>query len=177
MDLAQIILALALAHGHTDHARLAAVADDIAVVSRTHPVLCGDARVDGTALLLAAVAEHESGWHPGVQDGSRCMPGSIWCDRGQAISLYQLRSPAWLTYSRERINADHRLSAELAARVLMRYRKRATVRELFVGYATGGRVRQCKAADEIAAIFETLARKSGIRVSFERGCLTARYVK
>lgn len=179
LDIAPIIIALAAHHGYrgaSHEARLTAVAADIAEVSSHHPIYCGDAGADATALALVAIADHESGWHPGVQDGSLCQPGSKWCDRGRSISLYQLRvGVAWGGHTRTEIDGSNALATRLALRVLSRFAARSVLTEQFCGYASGGFAR-CKAGDQIAQVYATLLARTHVVLHYSNGCMRANYV-
>jgi hypothetical protein len=167
-----IVLSLALRHGHTDQARLRAAASDIVDAATSYPALCGGEAVQATALMLVSVAEHESGWHPAVQDCT-CARLKMPCGSGRSWTLFQLEGPAAFgAYTRAELCSNVYLSASRAALVLRHYRGRSSHARLFAGYATGGNG-PSKAGDEIATIYGGMLRRAGLAVVYRRGCLTA----
>jgi len=173
LDLAPIVIGLALAHGHKDTDRLRGVAEDITSVSAESTLFCGPRQADATALALVAVAEHESGFWRRVQDCSVCDGVTGWCDRGRSISLWQLHvgSGAWQGFTRAEVCSNNDIAARLALRILERHRKASHPASLFFGYARGARI---GAGREMFDIFSTLIRKAGIVVTYRDGCLHAR---
>lgn len=167
--LTSLILALASRHApvlEADEYRLQRIATEQWAVAGDVQAFCGDAAREATGLALAAIAEHESGWSEEVED----------CRRrgGNAISLYQLEGPAALDGHRQQdVCADHELSARLAVQVLARGKGRSDIRELFGSYASGGAHPRCKAGDEMASLWMSLAHRAGVSVRYQAGCLTA----
>lgn len=171
-----ILLSVVAARGpvsDADRGRLYAVSLDMWSAASESPLYCGPEAQLAAALTLAAVAVHESGLHGDVQDCSRCLPGSPWCDRGRSVSLYQLHvgSGAWRGHSREDICQDNSIATSLALRILERHRDAMSPAQVLAGYARGGRR---AAAGEMATIWSSMARTARIYVTRRDGCLYAR---
>jgi len=172
------LLALVLAlgpRGPDDASRLTAVADDIWTASESRPAFCGPAAAEATAILLATVADHESGWRAGVQDCSLCVPGGQWCDHGLSAALWQLRRGGmWRTdEERAEICADNAVATRLALSLLRRYRRENTIEGMLRGYASGWTSQRSKAAADMATLFGRLSGKLRLRVGYLNGCMHA----
>ncbi|MFA4971582.1 MAG: hypothetical protein WC683_03135 [bacterium] len=150
-----------------DQVRLHQVAFDQweAVDAAPQTPVRGEAGREASALALAAVSGHESGFWSKVQDCSACFVGSQYCDRGMSISLFQLRtgSGAFGDYTREQLCESNALATERALVLLNRHRRAHTTLALFKGYARGGR---SGAAEEMDAMYATALRKAGIVVTY-----------
>ena len=171
-----IILGFAAHRGAApeDQMRLNMVAQnmwDAAQESETKP-FAGEAASEATALALASVAGHESGFWSKVQDCSICYPGSPFCDKGRSISLYQFHvgSGAWRGYTRQEICGSNVIATGLALRILNRHAKANHPLGLFRGYARGGRA---QAAWEMHQMFAYATRKADIVVSYRDGHMQA----
>lgn len=107
------------------HARLASIADDAAAVAKT----------DADALLILAVAEHESGFALDVDRGP-CRPGT--CDHGHAACMMQIHA----TPERQKeLFADRRECFRVALAALhssVAACKALPIEERFAAYAAGG---------------------------------------
>jgi hypothetical protein len=174
----EVLLAILLSilPAKSEAPRLYAVALDIWSAAEESPLYCGPEARLATSLTLAAVAVHESGLRGDVQDCSRCLPGSPWCDRGRSVSMYQLHvgSGAWRGFSREEICSDNSIATSLALRILERHRHGMSPASLFDGYARGARR---GAAQEMAGIFASMARTARIHATRRDGCLHARRIQ
>jgi hypothetical protein len=169
--LTAIVLALALHHGHRDETRLRQVAADIWAAAESSPVFCGQAAVESTALGLVAIAHHESGWHPRVQD-CRYNP------HDPAVSLFALQGPiARGGRSREAVCSDNALAARLAGFVLTRFRRAGSLYVMARGYASGDTRIVSRAAREIADLIAALHWRERIVVAYRDRCLTANYLE
>lgn len=148
-------------------ARLEGVAQDICAEAQNRPIISGEMGPAASALALYAVAAHESGFWGKVQDCSACKPGSIWCDQGRSVTLYQLQGPvAWGPYDRQQLCESNARATERAASILRRHRKASDVVRFFRGYAGAPR-----RAAEMAQIFWVGARKVGVKVVSKDGVL------
>jgi len=110
-------------------------------------------RVEDDALLLLAVAQHESSFERTVDVGP-CWRGtdgrSERCDSGHAATMWQLhaspeRQAAFL--------ADRELAAEVALRALHRGRLENCPQEPFAGYAGGNCYRGVKGSRELVEVW------------------------
>lgn len=165
-----IVLALAAHHGHRDTPRIEQVARDIWTTAEHHPVFCGGAQTEASALALTAVAEHEGGFAPTVQDCS-AQP------RSTQYSLFQLHGPVAMGgHSKRAICADNMLAATLASRVLARFRGVGSLLVMARGYASGDTRVRSRAAREIADLIATLLWRERIFVVYRKSCLTAEYL-
>lgn len=169
--LISIIFILAALHGHKDEERLKQVATDIWETSETIQPFCGPKAREATALALVSIAEHESGWHPKVQN----------CTYGQkdpAISLFALNGPvAFGGYSKKEICSNNKLATKLSAKSLMLFKGCWTSACLFRGYASGNAATKSKAADEIEYIFQIRLKKEKLFVIYKNKCLYANDIK
>jgi hypothetical protein len=165
-----VILMFAAGRGATpeDQTRLNGVAAEqveaVEAVGDRAPIV-GEAGVVASALVLAAIAGHESGFWSKVHDCSACFVGSTFCDKGRSVSLYQLRegSGAFGEYTRDEICSSNILATERALKLVMRNRNTHTPMGLFKGYARGGRY---GAAEEMNTMYSTALQKTGIVVSY-----------
>lgn len=166
-----IIIFLAALHGHKDEDRLKQVATDIWEVSATVQPFCGPKAREATAIALLSIADHESGWHPKVQN----------CTYGQkdpAISLFALNgSVAFGGHSKKEICKDNKLAATLAANVLMLFKSCGTSICLYRGYASGDASVKSDAANQLNATFLTQLYKQQIVVGYKNKCLYAEEIK
>jgi hypothetical protein len=116
-----------------------------------------------TALLLATVAQHESGFLESVR---RCKRRG---DQGRSIGLYQLMSGrAWRGHRAADICADDHLQARLALQVLQGARAQCRTCALtFVlrQYASGDGGKSTPAATRLAAMFALAASRTGLDVA------------
>jgi hypothetical protein len=172
-DLASLTLAavLSVARGPVaaDRARLQVIAQDIAAVAESSGagVFPGEGGRAALALMLVAIAKHESDFHPAIDT---CQKRG---DGGRSISMFQLlRGPNWAGHSADEICGDRRLAASIAAGVLARPievaqaksfdRRLLTPQGLVNAYATGSPGFATDASREICAIWERLARTAGL---------------
>lgn len=105
--------------------RLESIADDASAVAKT----------DADALLILAVAEHESGFALNVDRGP-CRPGT--CDNGQAACMMQIHANA---ERRAELFADRRECFRVALAALHSSAvacKSLPPEERFAAYASGG---------------------------------------
>ena len=160
-----------------DQARLQSVAQDVWTEVQTSKILPigGEAGAEASALALVAFAGHESGFWSKVQDCSACTRGSMLCDKGTSISLYQLHegSTNWSTFTRAQICESNSIATSLALRALNRGRGAGTPVGLF--RVLGGRG---GAAPEMADMFASATRRAGISIgTSETGSMIARWSK
>lgn len=160
MTLTEIVLAtmLALPGVHADDApRLRPVADAIAEEAHDAPLWSGAAGERRTALVLTAIAAHESGLRESVR---HC---DVRGDHGRSVGLFQLqRGFAWFGYDEDEICNSDALQAHLALRVLRAHQATgvAGVGMLMRAYASGSAAKSSRAASEMAAAvarFEQMA--------------------
>jgi hypothetical protein len=166
-----IIIILAALHGHKDEERLKQVATDIWDVSAKFQPFCGPKAREATALALLSIADHESGWHPKVQN----------CTYGQkdpAISLFALNGTvAFGGHSKKEICNDNKLATILAANVLMLFKACGTSICLFQGYASGDAGIKSLAANQLNTTFLSQLYKQNIVVGYKDKCLYADEIK
>lgn len=166
IDLAAIIIGIALRHGVTDEPRLRSVASDITAASQSTAVFCGPAADDALALTLTAIAWHESGFRADVQSCARSVDAQY--------TLWQLHGPvATGGHSRAEVCGDDALAASLAARALARMRGCGSIECMMRGYASGSTATHSRAATELAGLVALLMLRAGIAVRYRNGCLQA----
>lgn len=164
MKAAAIVLAwIALAHpdpSALDRARFHAIADGIAFEAARTPLSVG---ADRTALLLAAIAEHEGGLRESVR---RC---AVTGDQGRAVTLFQLHPEALGGIPREVACSDDRVAARLALAAL-RAGERVCHGDLrcAVRLYASGRRSDTKAAREIIALWKRLGERRGHGSGYRR---------
>ena len=99
-------------------------ATDIAMVA--------DADIDGGSMLVVT-GTSESGYRKEIE---RCECKPHECDRGNAVSVYQLQKYWWAGHTAQEICKDNRLATFLAYKALVSMRDRADARSalrLYVG--------------------------------------------
>ena len=166
MALVDVVLAaLAVVHpGGTPETRAAAVTA-IVDASREAPLWAPATSSDdapeiaATALLLAAIAEHESSFDPRVGD---CRVRG----RGNALGYFQLMGRFALDgHAPAEICASTDLGARLALRVLRTHRCKACPPARWLnGYASGHPGFSSKASRDTRAIWVKLATAAGLQV-------------
>jgi hypothetical protein len=153
-----------------DRARLSAIAGDItaAVEARAAEVFPGAGGRAALAMMLVAIAKHESDLDPAIDTCAKRGDG------GRSITMFQiLRGPNWAGHTAEALCKDRRLAARVAISVLARPieiaqrrgsidRRLLTPQALVNAYATGSAGTATKASREICALWEQLARGAGI---------------
>ena len=126
------------------------------VSSETAP---GSPEVAATALLLAAIGYHESGFSERVR---RCLVRGP----GGSVGAYQLLgSHALGGWTADEVCASDDVSARAALGVLRRHRDRCPTcvpAQWVAGYASGDMGRGSRAAREIVGVWSTLCRASGL---------------
>lgn len=128
----------------------------------------GPAEREVTTVAVVAVAWHESGFKPSVQDCSICKKSKDWCGGGRSVSLYQLEGPvSFGGYTKDELCKNNKAAAGRAMYMLSLYSKSGSIVAMYDGYAKGKISRPyCKAALEIADIFADLSRKTGVNVRY-----------
>jgi hypothetical protein len=143
--------------------RLRDIAADISAATARHerPLFDGEGGRLATALMLVAIAKHESEFHANVDDCSR--RGDI----GRSITIFQLlRGPNWGGHEARTICDDRRLAAKLALDLLSRPRlnkSRMTPQMLVNAYATGSPGTSNVAARDICKLWAKLAQNAGLQ--------------
>jgi len=142
--------------------RLRSIGEDISAAVAVHerPVFGGEGGRLATALMLVAIAKHESEFHADVDDCSR--RGDI----GRSITIFQLlRGPNWAGHEARKICDDRKLAAKLALDLLSRplqNPRRLTPQMLVNAYATGSPGTSNQAARDICKLWEKLAQEAGM---------------
>ncbi len=169
MDLAALVLAALAAlprpAGGTAESRKVAV-DAIVAAAAERPLFeratdgDGSAELAATALVLAAVAQHESAFDPRV--------GSCQIRGGGAISYFQLLGAYSLGgHSKAEVCASPALAAKLALRVLhlqKRRCKQCSISSWLAGYASGSPSRPSRTSRETEKVLVALARHASLRL-------------
>lgn len=169
MSRALILAALLrLTHPPTidDAARAADVLAPVALDAPLWPVpseLAPDAaEVPATALLLAAIGYHESGFQEAVGSCRLRGPGP----GGGSVTHYQLLGSGSLAgWTEAEVCASNEVAARAALRVVRLHAHRCPTcvpGQWIAGYASGDMGRGSKAAREIAGIWSTLCRGAGL---------------
>jgi hypothetical protein len=159
--LGETILAVMLALRSAEQgaaARLEPVAHAIAEEAAVAPLWPGDDGVRRTALVLVAIAWHESGFREEVRT---C---AVRGDGGASLGTTQLhRGFAWFGHTAEEICGSDALQARLALRVLGVHRGRGVASEagLLRAYASGDAGRDTRAGRELRAALERTMRAAG----------------
>lgn len=146
-----------------DAARAADVLAPVALDAPLWPVpseLAPDAaEVPATALLLAAIGYHESGYQPAV--GSCRVRGP-----GGSVTHYQLLGSGSLAgWTEAEVCASNEVAARAALRVVRLHAHRCPrciPAQWIAGYASGDMGKGSRAAREIAGIWSTLCRGAGL---------------
>jgi len=119
----------------------------------------GTAEIAATALVLAAVAQHESSFDPRV--------GSCVVHGGGAISYFQLLGAYSLGgHTKAEVCASPSLAAKLALRVLHLQKRRCKQCDLsgwLAGYASGSPSRPSRTSRETEKLVVALARHASLR--------------
>lgn len=169
MELAPLVLAALSAlprpPGGTAETRREAV-DAIVAAASERPLFeraagsDGTAEIAATALVLAAIAQHESSFDPRV--------GSCRVRGGGAISYFQLLGAFSLGgHSQAEVCASPTLAARLALRVLHLQKRRCkscTIPSWLAGYASGSPARPSRASRETEKLLVALARHASLRL-------------
>lgn len=169
MSRALILAALLrLTHPPTiyDAARAADVLAPVALDAPLWPVpseLAPDAaEVPATALLLAAIGYHESGFQEAVGSCRLRGPGP----GGGSVTHYQLLGSGSLAgWTEAEVCASNEVAARAALRVVRLHAHRCPTcvpGQWIAGYASGDMGKGSKAAREIAGIWSTLCRGAGL---------------
>lgn len=140
-----------------DSARLRPISDAIAAEAEEAPLFAGDQGAEKTALLLSALAVHESGLRESVRT---C---AVKGDGGLSLGLFQLHAAwAWGGFSPRAVCDDDRLQAHLALRVLHAHARRGvtSLPGLFRAYASGNAGQPSRAADELHAVYGGLVKRA-----------------
>ena len=167
LDVAALVISLALRHGVTDEPRLRRVADDITAASSSTAVFCGPAADDALALTLTGIAWHESGFRSDVQS-------CTWSTDRQ-YTLWQLHGPVAMGgHTKAEVCDDNALAATLAARLLARMRGCGSLDCMMRGYASGDTHTRSRAATELVSLISLLFWNAGLIVGYRNGCLEAR---
>lgn len=120
----------------------------------------GSAEVAATALILAAIGQHESAFNPRV--------GNCQIRGGGAISYFQLLGDFSLGgHSKSEICASPALAARLALRVVSLQKtrcKRCTPSEWLAGYASGTPSRPSRTSRETLKVLESLVKHAHLSV-------------
>jgi len=157
------VLSVAAGPAAKEPERLKSIATDIAagVSESEHTVFEGDGGKLATALMLVAIAKHESEFHSKVDDCSRRG------DTGRSITIFQiLRGPNWGGHDDRAICGDRKLATKLALGLLARplaKRSRMTPQMLANAYATGAPGNGNQAAKDICKLWETMALGAGLQ--------------
>jgi hypothetical protein len=156
------VLSVAAGPAAKEPDRLRSIASDItaAVHASDQTVFEGDGGKLATALMLVAIAKHESEFHAKVDDCTRRG------DTGRSITIFQiLRGPNWGGHDDRTICGDRKLATRLALGLLARplaKRARLTPQMLANAYATGAPGNGNQAAKDICKVWEQLARGAGL---------------
>jgi len=157
------VVAIAQGPATKEPDRLRAIAADISTAATRHdrPLFEGEGGALATALMLVAIAKHESEFHANVDDCSR--RGDI----GRSITIFQLlRGPNWGGHEARTICDDRRLAAKLALDLLSRplvNKPRLTPQMLVNAYATGSPGTSNVAARDICKLWAKLAQDAGLQ--------------
>lgn len=178
MELVPLVLAALSAlprpPGGTAESRTEAV-EAIVAAARDRPLFergegsDGSAEVAATALVLAAVAQHESSFDPRV--------GSCKVRGGGAISYFQLLG-AWSLggHTQAEVCASPALAAQLALRVLHLQKRRCkgcAISSWLAGYASGTPSRPSRASRETEKVLVALAGHASLRLPASPGAAPA----
>lgn len=170
VTLSALVLAALLGFRHgpltaADEARYEALSATIADVALDSPAwevaseeADGSPEVAATALLLASVAQHESGILESVGTCRVLGPS-------RAASYFQLESLAG--YAREDVCSSPDLAARIAASILVRHRRRCPrcpALALVAAYASGDPGKGSRAAREIVSMWVSASRSAGLTV-------------
>jgi hypothetical protein len=167
--------------------RLQGIAADMVEVASDSPLYLQDdtmedeqdddsAPIRATALSLAAVAAHESGFKKSVQNCTICFPKNEWCNFGQSFTLYQLQSTvSFGPYTQTELCADNKKATERARFVLSLYIKYGSPLRMFDGYARGNiGASACLPARETYQIFWRMLQSEELVVVRTKQGLVAR---
>src|SRR5262245_64458480 len=111
------VLSVVKGPASNDAARLSSIAHDISAVVSAHEkeVFAGEGGDVALAMMLVALAKHESEFHEDVDSCKR--RGDV----GRSISLFQiLRGPNWAGHTDSEICGDRKLAVKLTIRLLAR---------------------------------------------------------
>lgn len=156
---------LSLSHGAIRRERgyLEEIAEDVTTVVETedaHILFEGPAARQATALLLVAIAAHESGFSHEID---RCEKRG---DGGRSRSMWQLIGSVHLEgHSFEEVCENRRLAARLALHALAESRERdpfATTQRLLNAYAGGSWLHETRASRGICSMWQTRAARFGL---------------
>jgi hypothetical protein len=165
-DLSTIVLSAVLSTvkgpASNDTARLTSIARDITTVvaAREAEVFAGDGGDVALAMMLVALAKHESEFLASVDSCARRG------DAGRSITLFQiLRGPNWAGHTADEICGNRKLAVKLTIRLLARplaSRAKLTPQMIVNAYATGSPGRENTASKDICLGWERLAQKAGL---------------
>ena len=170
MDLVALVLAALAAlpqrPGGTEESRRIAV-EGIVAAAFSNPLFEGSsdrsAEIAATALMLAAIGQHESSFDPRV--GQCAIRG------GGAISYFQLLGDFSLGgHTKTEICSSPALAAQLALRVLHLQKsrcKRCAPAGWLSGYASGRPDRPSRASRETAKVLDLLAKSARLTIAIQ----------
>ncbi len=148
--------------------RYEAIADDISTVAMDEsepPLFTGPAAREATAVLLSAIAWHESGFR---KDVDACMGAHSKGDHGRSISLLQVMSgPNYEGHPASEICEDRRLAIRLGLHVLRRAQKACGggPRSWLQSYAAGGCSIRSNVSRDVCTAFERVGQKHLVGIS------------
>jgi len=162
-------LSVAKGAAANERPRLTSIANDIAAVveSQQKEVFTGEGSSVALAVMLVAIAKHESEFQAAVDSCARRGDG------GRSITMFQiLRGPNWAGHKAEEICGDRRLAIQLTINLLARPlqlsaqagapRRAFTPQMIVNAYATGSAGMQTEASKSICGLWEQLARGAGL---------------
>jgi hypothetical protein len=150
--------------------RYESIAEDISAVAMDEdepPLFTGPAAREATAVLLSAVAWHESGFR---KDVDICKGARSKGDKGRSVGLLQvMKGPNYEGHSATEICQDRRLAIRLGLHVLRRAKEtcRGGPRVWLQSYAAGGCGIRSSSARDACAAFERVGKKHLVGISCE----------
>ena len=129
------------------------------------PVVCADGSRCADAsrasvLALVGIAYHESNFGAAIEDCSGCALGGPHCDRGRAITMFQIQNGFWNGWNgntRQQMCRDNQLAASVALVHLTK--RRVPITAAFLAYA--GRT---QTGNELIGVFERLIARVPLKV-------------
>ncbi len=142
--------------------RYASIAEDISAIAMDEnepPLFSGPAGREATAVLLSAIAWHESHFR---KDVDACKGARAKGDKGRSISLLQVMAgPNYEGHSASEICQDRRLAIRLGLHVLRRAKEscRGTPRDWMQSYAAGACGIRSNVSRDVCTAFERVGQK------------------
>ena len=124
----------------------------------------GPARLEASAMVLVAIAHHESGFRPGIYDCSLCDGSTARCDHGRSVSIYQMQKSAWQGWDRESVCEDNHIASYLALSWYTRF-SGGSAKSSFRSYAGCIPELDCKGGDGLTSDLEKALKKAHIQVN------------